>query len=197
MSCSALRRIKPSLRSGFYKINPQGLSFSPFKVYCDMTSKNGAGVTTVGHDSEGATKVQGCEPRGCYKRRIKYNVSMEQIAAVIKTSQRCEQFIKYQCHGTVIRVRTSPYAWWVSRQGAKMKYWGGAAVNSGKCACGMTKSCAGGNSCNCDRNDNVLREDSGFLTDKNSLPVTELRFGDTGDSGEYGYHTLGKLLCWG
>jgi hypothetical protein len=27
--------------------------------------------------------------------------------------------------------------------------------------------------------------------------VSELRFGDTGGSDEEGYHTLGKLLCWG
>ena len=30
-----------------------------------------------------------------------------------------------------------------------------------------------------------LREDSGYLTDKNTLPVTQLRFGDTGSSNEY------------
>jgi hypothetical protein len=27
--------------------------------------------------------------------------------------------------------------------------------------------------------------------------VSELRFGDTGGNREEGYHTLGKLLCWG
>ena len=47
-----------------------------------------------------------------------------------------------------------------------------------KMCCGMTNSCGG--KCNCDKNDEAWREDSGFLTDKNTLPVTELRFGDTG-----------------
>jgi hypothetical protein len=78
-----------------------------------------------------------------------------------------------------------------------MNYWGGAAVDSGKCACGMNNSCVGGKRCNCDFNDENLREDSGFLTDKNTLPVKQLRFGDTGSSNEYGFHVLGKLLCWG
>ena len=87
--------------------------------------------------------------------------------------------------------------WWVSRQGSQMNYWGGAKVNSGKCACGMTNSCAGGKKCNCDKNDFTWREDSGYLTDKNTLPVTELRLADTGGSGEKGYHTLGRLRCWG
>ena len=61
---------------------------------------------------------------------------------------------------------------------------------------GMTNSCG---TCNCDRNDQVWREDSGLLTEKTKLPVKQLRFGDTGDSktGERGYHTLGKLKCYG
>ena len=71
-----------------------------------------------------------------------------------------------------------------------MNYWGGAAVDSGKCARGMTNSCAGGGKCNCDKNDGTWREDSGYLTDKSTLPVTELSFGDTGDSFESEYQTL-------
>ena len=195
-SCSALLIERPSTHSGMYYINPQGLSSSPLvQVYCDMTSENGVGVTVIGHDSGSRTFVKGYESPGSYKRKIKY-VSMEQIVAIIKQSKNCEQFIKYECYGSVLLYST-PYAWWVSRQGSQMNYWGGAAVNSGKCACGMTNSCAGGGKCNCDKNDYTWREDSGYLTDKNTLPVTELRFGDTGNSAEKGYHTLGKLRCWG
>ena len=85
----------------------------------------------------------------------------------------------------------------MSRDSAKMKYWGGASPGSSKCACGMTNSCADSNKvCNCDKNDNVWREDSGLLTDKTKLPVKQLRFGDV-NSGEEGYHTLGKLRCFG
>jgi hypothetical protein len=60
----------------------------------------------------------------------------------------------------------------------------------------MNNTCVRGKRCNCDANDGVLREDSGYLTDKNTLPAMQLRFGDTGSSNEYGFHTLGKLLCW-
>ena len=165
-----------------------------------MTSKNGIGVTTIGHDSEQRTRVQGYESPGSYKKKVVYEASLDEITALIKISKHCEQFIKYECYGSVIRFSgPSIYAWWVSRQSGQMKYWGGAAVNSGKCACGMTNSCAGGGKCNCDKNDFTHREDSGFLTDKTTLPVTELRFGDTRHSRYYtfGYHTLGKLLCWG
>ncbi len=163
-----------------------------------MTSKNGVGVTEIGHDSESRTLVSGHEHPGSYKRSIKYHLSMEQIGAIISQSQNCEQLIKYECYRSTLFAQPSKHLGsWVSRQGSQMNYWGGAAVDSGKCACGTTNSCAGGGICNCDSNDDQLREDSGYLTDKNTLPVTQLRFGDTGESNEYGYHTLGKLRCWG
>ena len=38
---------------------------------------------------------------------------------------------------------------------------------------------------------------TGFLGDKSILPVSELRFGDTGGSVEQGFHTLGKFKCHG
>lgn len=79
-----------------------------------------------------------------------------------------------------------------------MTYWGGASPDSNMCACGMNDSCATGEACNCDANDLMWREDSGLLTDKSTLPVTQLRFGDTGDPREEkGFHTLGKLKCYG
>ncbi len=198
-SCSALLIKHPSTTSGWYNINPQGLNSSPLvRVYCDMTSKNAVGVTVIGHDSESRTLVRGYKAPGSYKRKITYDISMEQIVAIMRQSKNCEQFIKYECYHSVLLYTTTPRGWWVSSQGSKMNYWGGAAVNSEKCACGMTNSCAGGGKCNCDKNDYAWREDSGYLTDKNTLPVTELRFGDTSNPpyGETGYHTLGKLRCW-
>ncbi len=161
-----------------------------------MTSKNLVGVTVIGHNSESRKFVKGYNLPGSYRRKIKYDISTKQIVAIMQQSNNCEQFIRYQCYASVL----SGQAWWVSRQGWRMNYWGGAAVNSGKCACGMTKSCAGGHwVCNCNKNDETWREDSGYLTDKNTLPVSELRFGDTSHPSvdEKGYHTLGKLRCWG
>jgi hypothetical protein len=195
-TCSTIRKYNPSSRSGLYYINPQGISSSSFQVNCDMNSKN-SGVTEIGHDSESKICVYGYEDPGSYKREIEYDIPLEQIVAIINQSKNCSQFIKYKCYHSILLAR--PFGWWVSRQNSTMNYWGGAAVNSGKCACGMTNSCAGGGKCNCDKNDQVWREDSGYLTDKNTLPVTQLRFGDTGSwgVGEKGYHTLGKLRCWG
>ncbi|CAB4032821.1 Hypothetical predicted protein [Paramuricea clavata] len=198
VSCSALLIKDPSTRSGMYYINPQGLNSSPLvQVYCNMSSKNGVPVTEIGHDSESRTRVSGYDNPGSYKRNIKYGISMQNIVTILNQSKNCEQFIKYECYQSALRGQSTYYGWWVSRQGTQMNYWGGAAVNSVKCACGMTNTCPGGRKCNCDVNDSTWREDSGYLTDKNTLPVSELRFGDTGGKREKGYHTLGKLRCWG
>ena len=125
---------------------------------------------------------------------------MEQVIAIIQHSQRCEQFTKYECFNSGLWLKDS-WSWWVSRDGAQMKYWGGAPPGSSKCKCGITDSCVvKGKRCNCDQNKYIWTEDSGHLTDKDTLPVTELRFGDTGTYGgrdEIGYHTLGALRCWG
>ncbi len=77
-SCSALLKRRPSTTSGWYYIYPQGLSSSQsVRVFCNMTSKNGVGVTVIGHDSESKTLVKGYNPEGSYKRTITYDISME------------------------------------------------------------------------------------------------------------------------
>ena len=196
-SCSEVRRNGNSV-SGKQVIDPDGEGgLAPFTVFCDMTDKSGVGVTVISHDSESRTLVDGYKYAGSYSRDIHYTgASLSQLASITKVSSHCEQFIKYECYDS--RLFRNGMAWWVSRDSEKMTYWGGALPGSGKCACGMTNSCAYSNDgCNCDRNDYVWREDSGLLTDKTKLPVKQLRFGDTGyTSNDQGYHTLGKFKCY-
>ena len=190
-SCSATRKYLSV--SGNYEIDPDGPGgLVPFTVYCDMSDENGVGVTVISHDSEARTHLYS----GTVQRDIHYTgASISQLASLTRVSSHCEQFIKYECYNSMIQ--PGSFVWWVSRDSTKMTYWGGASPGSGKCACGMTNSCARpSDRCNCDKNDNVWREDSGLLTDKASLPVTKMRFGDVSHL-EQGYHTLGKLKCYG
>ncbi|KAL9975108.1 hypothetical protein ACROYT_G012225 [Oculina patagonica] len=202
-SCSELKKLDPTAQSGTYVIDPDGDGgLAPlFDVTCDMSDKNGVGVTVISHDSENRMFVKGCNPMGCYSRDVNYTrASLSQLASLTRVSSHCEQFIKYECRGSAFYHNDKLFGWWVSRDGIKMNYWGGASPGSGEqiCTCGMTNSCADpSDHCNCDKNDGVWREDSGLLTNKTDLPVKQLRFGDTGDSGEQGYHTLGKLKCYG
>ena len=203
-SCSHLKKLDPKLENGTYVIDPDGDGgVPPYNVTCDMTDKNGVGVTVVSHDSEERILVDECDGKGCYSRDIQYlGASLSQIGKLTRVSEHCEQFIKYECFHS--KMFQGNHAWWVSRDSAKMTHWGGAEPGSGKCACGMTKpsSCTKSTQvCNCDANDKLWREDSGLLTDKTSLPVKELWFGDTGHAknnvNEQGYHTLGKFKCYG
>lgn len=177
-------------KSGHYTLYLHNLP--PVQVYCDMESKNKVGVTVISHDSEARTLVQGIEANGGYKKTITYSLSKAHLQALVKLSNKCEQYIKYECKDSVI----SQYGWWTSVKGQKMTNFGDVNHSQSGCSCHLTNSCAGKHKCNCDMNDNVWREDSGILKEKEFLPVSEVRFGDTGDPGEMGYYTVGKLMCY-
>ena len=200
-SCSSIKSGRSGSSSGNYIIDPDGKGgVAPFSVYCDMSDKGGVGVTVISHDSESRTHVPNilrCGSPGCYKKDVTYTrVSTAQLAALTRVSQNCEQFIKFECNNDIAFIEDS-YAWWVSRDGTRINYWGGARGQNNMCACGVTNSCSNGKKCNCHNYANDWREDSGLLTDKSTLPVTQIRLGDFDDSQEEGYHTLGKLKCYG
>ncbi|XP_022777888.1 contactin-associated protein 1-like [Stylophora pistillata] len=167
-----------------------------------MTDKGGVCVTVISHDSERRTcvgKIPGCGGPGCYSKDVRYTgVSTAQLSALTRVSQNCEQFIKFECNNDIAFIEDN-FAWWVSRGGTQMNYWGGATGHDKMCACGVTNSCSKGKKCNCHNigSSSGWREDSGLLTDKSVLPVTQIRLGDLDDSNEEGYHTLGKLKCYG
>ena len=202
ISCSELKSSNKEIPSGNYMIDPDGKGgVTPFSVHCDMSDKGGVGVTVISHDSESRTHVgpsiPGCSTAGCYSKGALYTgVSTAQLAALTRVSQNCEQFIKFECNNDVEFIEKS-YAWWVSRDGTRMNYWGGATGHDKMCACGVTNSCTGGTNCNCDNSGSGWYEDSGLLADKSVLPVTQIRLGDLDNSKEEGYHTLGKLKCYG
>ena len=203
-SCSSIKSGRSGSSSGNYIIDPDGKGgVAPFSVYCDMTDKGGVGVTVISHNRESRTHVAnipGCGNRnpGCYSESVTYTgISTAQLAALTRVSQICEQFIKFECNNDVAFVANG-MAWWVSRDGRKMNYWGGAGGSANMCACGVTNSCSNGLKCNCDdKSRSGWKEDSGLLTDKSALPVSQIRLADFDQPSEEGYHTLGKLKCYG
>ena len=202
LSCSSIKSGHSGSSSGNYIIDPDGKGgVAPFSVYCNMSDKGGVGVTAISHNSESRTHVANilrCGSPGCYKKNVTYTgVSTAQLAALTRVSQNCEQFIKFECNNDIAFIEDS-YAWWVSRDGTRMYYWGGATGYNNTCACGVTNSCSNrGRKCNCYNGDRGWREDSGLLTDKSALPVTQIRLADFDHPSEEGYHILGKLKCYG
>ena len=109
----------------------------------------------------------------------------------------CKQFIKHECYHSQLLYNRDMYGWWVSRDGENMKNWGGLVSVDYKCTC-LNNTCANTNyGCNCDMSDRTWREEGAFLKDKFMLLVKQPRFGDALYYSDKGYHTLGKLKCFG
>ena len=149
---------------------------------------------------EKRSRVQGIayEYPASYRAPLVYEgATLRQLAALADASTSCKQFIKYECFNSRLHSGSIDYAYWFNHAHQKMSHWGGARPGQNQtCACYNTspRSCAG-QRCNCDYNDDAWREDEGYLTDKENLPIAEVRFGDAGDTGEVGYHTVGPLIC--
>lgn len=82
-----------------------------------------------------------------------------------------------------------------------MYYWGGGDPQVPySCGCYVSQPCYKYPKfkCNCDANDLNWREDGGYLTDKSTLPVTQVRLGDTGSNNkDDGRLLLKELICTG
>ena len=132
-----MKKFDPNAKSGPYIIDTDG-GLQPFNVTCDMSDKNEIGVTVISHGSEDKTLVDGYKVGGSYSRDIHYNgANMPQLVSLINVSLFCEQLIKYECFSSNME-----FAFWVSRDSVERTYWGRAAPDSSKCACGMYNTCA-------------------------------------------------------
>ena len=94
-SCSDLKRLDSTAENGTYVIDPDGEGGEPpFNVTCDMTDKNGVGVTVISHDSENRTLVDGKEPAGSYSREIQYTeADLQQLASLTNVSIDCDSLL--------------------------------------------------------------------------------------------------------
>ena len=106
-SCSEIKYHSPKIPDGSYIIDPDGEGgFEPFTVFCDMTDKNGVGVTVIGHDSEARMHVNGYEERGSYVRHIHYLgagiASVAQIAVITDYSLRAVYQIRMPRFSTFV-----------------------------------------------------------------------------------------------
>ncbi|KAL9952679.1 hypothetical protein ACROYT_G039970 [Oculina patagonica] len=201
-TCTGVKLQKPSATNGHYMVDPDGDGgITALSVYCYFGAQS---WTLFRHDLPSEETVDGYEAPGSYIRKVNYVNSLSQIAKVISVSTYCRQYISYKCSKSRLMATYDglggPYGWWVSRDGQNQYYWGGAVPGSYSCGCYKAKNCYKYPKfkCNCDANDLQWREDTGYLEDKSTLPVTELRFGDTGSSGkDQGKYALGSLQCYG
>ena len=70
----------------------------PVNVFCQLPE----GLTRIGEPVEAT--LENCNQPGCFEFDIDYNVSMTQIAALIKKSSTCSQSIEFNCFSAPLKV---------------------------------------------------------------------------------------------
>ena len=170
----------------------------PYTAYCNLTRD--AAKTTIRHDKMTKTRVgDGIMKGSDYLHEITYSISMEQIEQLIRKSRKCRQHVRFHCFFSKLLNSPNgpPHASWLSRDSGRQNYWGGAEPGSEKCACGMDvpPTCKSPSKfCHCDNKAKEWQVDEGYLTDKNTLPVTALEFNAKSEGSDF---TVGPLECWG
>ncbi|XP_072939887.1 neurexin-4 [Epargyreus clarus] len=211
LSCQAYKNAIGVSRSAEIQIDVDGSGPLPaFPVTCEFYS-DGRILTSVAHTAAARSRVDGFQEAGSFRQDIAYDASRAQLEALLQRSHRCTQRLEYSCrHSRLLNSPSDeatfhPFAWWVSRTGQRMDYWAGAPPGSRMCACGVLGSCLDPTKwCNCDAEHSPMRRDEyqtdgGEITEKEFLPVKQLRFGDTGShlDEKEGQYSLGPLLCEG
>ena len=177
-----------SKKTGSYRIATPKKTIT---VYCEFTENKYKSVFY--HADSGQTiRINGFEERGRYSRQILYNNDFQSIVAIVDASDFCEQKIETTCRGSMI----SGYSWFTDRTNTKIPFWAGGQTTG--CKCGIDNSCAEPkDKCNCDKNDDVVRNDHGSYTDKSLLPLSWVKVGDTGGPTEYLKLKIWNLVCHG
>ena len=171
---------------------------TPYAAYCNLTRDSAK--TTIRHDKMTKTRVgDGIMKGSDYLHEITYSIGMEQIEQLIRKSSKCRQHVRFHCFFSKLLNSPNgpPHASWLSRDSERQNYWGGAEPGSEKCACGMydPPTCKSPSKvCNCDNKARIWQVDEGYLTDKNTLPVTALEFNAKSERSDF---TVGPLECWG
>ncbi|XP_058679322.1 contactin-associated protein-like 4 isoform X1 [Ammospiza caudacuta] len=184
--------------SGFYNIDSDGSGpLGPFLVYCNMTD---ATWTIVQHNSTNLTRVKSANRENPHTVFFKYSATLDQLQAAINLADHCEQELAYYCKKSRLLDKSDgmPLSWWIGRTNETHTYWGGSLPAVQKCACGLEGSCIDSQHyCNCDADRDEWTNDTGFLSYKDHLPVTEIVITDTDRPNSEAAYKLGPLLCRG
>ncbi|XP_047226963.1 contactin-associated protein-like 5 isoform X1 [Girardinichthys multiradiatus] len=196
-SCEAYKLSGSS--SGFYFIDPDGSGpLGPTQVYCNMTEKKV--WTVLSHNSTAPVKVQNSSPQQPYTMTFSYNASAEQLRAIVSGSEQCQQEVVYNCKKSRLfnTKDGSPLSWWLDREGDKRSYWGGFLPGVQQCSCSLEENCMDMNYfCNCDADTDMWTNDTGILSYKDHLPVSQIVIGDTNRTGSQAFYRVGSLRCYG
>ncbi|XP_060909538.1 contactin-associated protein-like 5 [Labrus mixtus] len=196
-SCEAYRLTGGS--SGFYSIDPDGSGpLGPAPVYCNMTEERV--WTVVRHNVSAPVRVQGSSLQNPHIMTLNYSSDPKQLHTIIRSSEHCQQEVVYSCRKSrLFNTKDGrPMAWWVDPGGERRSYWGGFLPGVQQCSCSLEQNCVDMNYfCNCDADSQSWTNDSGILSYKNHLPVSQIVIGDTNRTGSEAVYSIGPLRCYG
>ena len=184
--------------SGNFMIDPDGLfqGVTAFMVFCNFETD----TTEVEHDHEKLVDIPHCEGAMCFDMKIKYKPQMNQLEALINSSESCTQGVRFGCVQAPLAAYypTKYVGVWTNRFGEEEFYF--TASNSGVhvCDCGLKNNCSeAGFMCNCDSSTPDLQEDNGTITNMTALPITGFRYGKLESAGQSAFIEIGRLMCKG
>ncbi|KAG5852888.1 hypothetical protein ANANG_G00067300 [Anguilla anguilla] len=196
-SCEAYRQTGST--SGLFSIDPDGSGpLGSTLVYCNMTEDKV--WTVVSHNSTESVTVQGSTLQKPYVMHFNYSTSPPQLRALVAGSEYCQQEVVYRCRKSRLfsNLDGTPMSWWVDRNGERRTYWGGSLPGVQQCSCSLNENCMDMNYfCNCDANRDSWTDDTGLLSYKEHLPVSEILIGDTNRTGSEVMYRIGPLRCYG
>ncbi|XP_030626504.1 contactin-associated protein-like 5 [Chanos chanos] len=196
-SCEAYR--KTGSPSGLFSIDPDGSGpLEHTQVNCSMAEDKV--WTVVGHDYAQPVTVRGSTPRSPYVLIFNYSVSPYHLRSLVASSEYCHQKVTYRCRKSRLfdTWDGTPLSWWLDRDGVKRTYWGGSLPSVQQCSCSLEGNCMDMNYfCNCDADQDTWANDTGLLSYKDHLPLSEIAIGDTNRTGSEAVFQIGPLHCYG
>uniref|UniRef100_A0A8C1LGR8 Contactin associated protein-like 5 like n=1 Tax=Cyprinus carpio TaxID=7962 RepID=A0A8C1LGR8_CYPCA len=195
-SCEAFR--KTGSQSSVFTIDLDGSGpLEHTQVNCTMADKV---WTVVGHDHMRPIDIQGSTPRSPFVLIFNYTISPYHLRSLVTSSEHCQQEVRYRCRKSRLfdTWDGTPLSWWLDRDGVKRTYWGGFLPGVQQCSCSLDGNCRDMNYfCNCDADQDTWANDTGVLSYKDHLPLSEIAIGDTNRTNSQAELQIGPLRCYG
>ncbi|XP_065097094.1 contactin-associated protein-like 5 [Paramisgurnus dabryanus] len=196
-SCQAFR--KTGSQSGLFTIDLDGSGpLEHTQVNCTVAEDKV--WTVVGHDHTGPIDIQGSTPRSPFVLIFNYTISQYHLRSLVTSSEHCQQEVIYRCRKSRLfdTWDGTPLSWWLDRDGVKRTYWGGFLPGVQQCSCSLDGNCRDMNYfCNCDADQDTWANDTGVLSYKDHLPLSEIAIGDTNRTSSQAVLQIGPLRCYG
>lgn len=198
-SCAEYRHLGLKTKS-YCLLDPDGIgAIEPYTSICNFNEK-GEAITVIDHkQKEEFDGMKGGMKFSKYRfHRVEYEMDYQKIKSLVESSAYCRQKVVFKCHKANFFNSKDNQAnvAWKSRNGDVKQYWGGVVDGNKGCACGVNKTCSDPTKlCNCDGNSPNWQEDSGYLSEKEFLPIRRLHVSGIKEGSAKFY--IGPLECFG